>query len=118
MTFIKTACAFVLLLGALASGTADAHRVRFGFHFGFPIFAPWYYAPPPVYYYPPPAYYHPSPAVTVPAAPPVYVERSEAPAAAPAEYYWYYCADTQAYYPYVQQCQSEWQRVSPRPPGM
>jgi hypothetical protein len=114
MTSIKTAaCAFILLLGALASATADAHRVRFGFHFGFPVFPPyWYYAPPPVYYYPPPV-------VAAPAAPPVYVERNHPPSAAPpAEHYWYYCADTQAYYPYVQECRSEWQRVSPRPPGM
>jgi hypothetical protein len=106
------ACAGVMLLSALAAGTADAHRVRFGFHFGFPVFPPyWYYAPPPVYYYP-------APVVTAPAAPAAYVERSPSAAAQPAEYYWYYCADSQTYYPYVQQCATEWQRVSPRPPGM
>ena len=59
-------------------------------------------------------------------SPPVtYVEQSPAPApvapAAPAAAnpagYWYYCAESSAYYPYVQQCPSGWQRVSPTPPG-
>jgi hypothetical protein len=117
MTFGKAICASVFMLGALASAPADAHRgVRFGFHFGFPIFLPYYY-----YYYspPPPVYYHPPPVVHVPApSPPAYVERSVAPAAPPPEAYWYYCADSEAYYPYVRQCATEWQRVSPRPPGM
>jgi hypothetical protein len=31
-----------------------------------------------------------------------------------AEYWWYFCPDSQIYYPYVQQCASEWQRVQPR----
>lgn len=120
MTAIRTAaCACVLMLGALASGTADAHRVRFGFSFGVPIFAPYWYYPAPAYYYHPPAYYYPPAVVAAPAAPPVYVERSQAAAAAPpAEHYWYYCTDSQTYYPYVQSCATEWQRVSPRPPGM
>ena len=58
--------------------------------------APRYVYPAPVYYAPPPA-------------PPVYVEQP------PAQGYWYYCADSQAYYPYVQNCASGWQRVLPRP---
>lgn len=33
------------------------------------------------------------------------------PAPAPAPSYWYYCADANAYYPYVQQCASPWQRI-------
>ena len=31
-------------------------------------------------------------------------------------FWWYYCADSQTYFPYVQQCASEWQRVLPQPP--
>jgi len=107
----RTICASILLAGALASGSAAAHGVRFGFNFGIPLFPPyWYYAPPPVYYYSPPV-------VTAPAAPPVYVERSDTQVAPPAEHYWHYCPDTQGYYPYVKECASPWQRVSPRPPG-
>lgn len=77
---------------------------------------PRYYYPPPVYYYPPPAYY--PPAVYAPAAPPVYVEKDEAPAApAPQQsQWWYYCRGANAYYPYVRECPEGWQRVPPQPP--
>src|SRR5688572_33423831 len=82
MTPVKAISALVLVAGVLASGAADAHRggVRFGFHFGVPLFPPpyWYYAPPPVYYYP-------APVVTAPPAPPVYIEQNQSAAAAPAE---------------------------------
>ena len=103
----KVVSALLLVLAACASGAASAHGVRFGFHFGIPIF-------PPAWYYPPPVYYHPAPVVVAP-SPPVYVERNEQ-AAAPAEHYWYYCPDTRTYYPYVGTCASTWQRVRPTPP--
>ena len=52
---------------------------------------------------------------------PVYVQRQEAaPPPAPANSandWWYYCAESKSYYPYVQQCPAGWQRVSPRPAG-
>ncbi len=28
---------------------------------------------------------------------------------------WYYCAESRAYYPYVQQCAAGWQQVTPQP---
>jgi hypothetical protein len=31
--------------------------------------------------------------------------------------YWYYCPDSQTYYPYVQTCQSPWVQVLPEPGG-
>jgi hypothetical protein len=96
-----------LLAGAMASGAAAAHGVRFGIGIGFPIFPPAWYYPPPVYDYPPPVVMAPAPA---------YIERSDPAAGLPPEHYWYYCADSQAYYPYVKQCASPWQRVSPTPP--
>jgi len=66
-----------LLIGTMTAGTAFAwgrSHVFVGFNFGFPGYwgAP-YYAPYP-YYYPAPMYY---PVAVAPAAPPVYVERSE-----------------------------------------
>ena len=93
------------------------HHFRGGVSLGVVIGAPalWYSSP---YYYRPfygPAYYYPP--VVVREAPPVYVE--QAPAAAPsqgAEAYWYYCPNSQAYYPYVNQCAGPWQRVAPQPP--
>ena len=91
-------------------------HARFGFYFGVPLFGPAYfpyYAPP--YYYPP----HYSPIVV--SSPPVYIEQESmqpvpAPAALP-EGWWYYCAESRAYYPYVKECPGDWQRVSPRPPN-
>ena len=110
-TLNRIVCAsFLLVLGAAFTVPALAHGVRFGFNIGVPLF-------PPAYYYPPPAYYYPAP-VVVPAQPPVYIERRETQVApAPAEQWWHYCPDSQTYYPYVQQCASPWQRVSPQPPG-
>jgi hypothetical protein len=45
---------------------------------------------------PPLAYYYP---------PPVYIEKQ----------YWFYCESAGAYYPYVKECPSGWQRVLPTP---
>ena len=86
-----------------------------GFGFGY-----YGYYPPPYYspYYSP--YY--APVVSVPYTPPTYIEQGSpqaapAPQAVPAsQNYWYYCADSKSYYPYVNQCAGGWQRVSPTPP--
>lgn len=132
-----TLCVIAAVAGTVVASSALArHRghVGIGFHFG----APAYYGP--RWYYPPPYYYY-RPALIVPASPPVYIEQGTAeqpgysgtpptysgappappeaqPAnpAPPSQSYWYYCADTQAYYPYVKQCPGGWQRVSPQPP--
>ena len=50
-------------------------------------YPPAYYAPPPVYYAPPP----------------------------PPASYWYYCAQLNAYYPYVPSCPGPWQPVPATP---
>lgn len=114
----------VVMLALLASESALAHgrgaRVHFGVFIGAPVYwggywGPHYYYPPPYYY---PSVYYPS-VVAVPAAPTVYVEQSgaaSAPAPAQPQGYWHYCAESQAYYPYVQQCLGGWQRVVPQPP--
>ena len=39
------------------------------------------------------------------------------PAAVPAVEYWYYCQPSAAYYPYVQECPTEWQPVVPTAPS-
>ena len=102
-----------VLIGALVSGSALAHggraRVSVGFSFGFP----GYYYPSP-YYYPAyyPAPYYPAPVVVQ--SPPVYTERQEV--APEAQGYWYYCAATRGYYPYVKECPAGWQKVPPAPP--
>ena len=119
-----------LLLAAFISASvvangADAHgrrhRAHVGIWFGVPapVFYPRYY--PRYDYYP--RYYYPAPVVIpAPAAPPVYIEQNPPAAAAPASptqgsgAYWYYCRDSQTYYPYVQQCASPWEQVVPQSP--
>lgn len=100
------------LLGAAASASAFAWHhggVRFGVVIGAPFY-PWYY--PPYYYYPPYA-----PVAAAPAAPPTYIEKGGAQSAPPRISYWYYCAESKTYYPYVKECPGGWQRVAPQPPG-
>lgn len=70
----------------------------------------WYYYPAPIYPYPEyvaDLYYDPS--LGEPPAAPV-----EPAAGAPG--YWYYCAPSGAYYPYVQSCPAPWTPVAPTPP--
>lgn len=108
----------ILVLLAVASAPAFAggwhghSRVIVGFNFGVPVYAPWYYYPPPAYYYPP--------AVYAPPTPTTYVERSDvaeqaAPAQPPAT--WYFCRESNAYYPYVKTCPGGWARVPAQPPN-
>ena len=101
------------LLGLTAASTVLAHpprsRAQIGFYVGVPIAWP-YWNQYPYYYYPS----YRERIVVVPAEPTVYVQR---PDAAPAHQpgYWYYCAEAEAYYPYVKECASGWQRVAPQP---
>jgi hypothetical protein len=116
ISFLLTA----LLLGLTLSSAALADRghfrghghfhhghARLGIFIGGPLFWPY---PGPYYYYPP--------VVAVPSAPPVYIERGdEEDVPAQGQAYWYYCADSATYYPYVKKCPSGWQRVPARPPS-
>lgn len=124
----RTVLAFtaVLMCGVLATESAFARgpRGRVGIYLGLPLLGfgyHSYYSSP--YYYPPyysyPSYY-PTPMVTQ--QQPVYVEQNPQPAPeaqSPAQSspagYWYYCADSRAYYPYVKDCRTGWQRVAPQP---
>ena len=107
-----------LLAGLLAAASGPAlaggghghvhSRVVLGFNFGYPVYAPWY---PPAYYY-----YPPAPVYVSPPAPTQYVERGDvAPEQAPPPATWYFCRDSNAYYPYVKQCPGGWQRVPAQP---
>ena len=75
------------------------------------LLSPWYYSPSYVVSYP-------TVIEVSPPAPTVYIEQSQAamPAvASDAGNWWYFCNDTRAYYPYVKECASPWQRVAPSP---
>ena len=121
MRIVKTSIFTVvaLMLGVAMVADADAHgrhRHRSSVHFGISVGAPAFWYAPPYYYRP---YYYPyyPPAVVVPSEPTMYIERNAPPApAAPASSYWYYCPDSQTYYPYVKECAGPWQRVVPQPP--
>ncbi len=123
MRILKPLVAIAAVLAAVAwtaPAMAYGHFAhgRVGVFIG-PGFGPWYY-PWPYYYgyygpYGPNPYYYGTPAYA-PAGPTQYVEQG--PASAPQQAAWYYCADPQGYYPYVQQCRASWQRVSPTPPGV
>jgi hypothetical protein len=108
-----------LVLAGLLAGNAWADRgyghhyphssVRLGIYLG----DPWIYSP---YYplYPQRVIVTPAPIVVTPPAPPVYVEQQAAvPTLEPG--YWYYCNESKAYYPHVQQCSGNWVKVAPQP---
>jgi hypothetical protein len=120
MKTLNLALLSLALVGGVAVATdADAHggrhhsRARVGVFIGAPVFP--FYAP----YYSPyyPRYYYPPAVVT---SPPVYIEQGSAAPAPPAptaqgpSASWYYCPDSQTYYPYVQSCASPWQQVVPQ----
>jgi hypothetical protein len=128
---LTTASSFAALTLAPASAEAGRYhwRPRVGVYIGAPLL-PYYYHPRPYYpsyYYP---YYHPpvvvreQPVTYIEQTPPVVVAPAPAaPGAPPAgptaqtqQQYWYYCQDTQTYYPHAQTCASPWQRVIPHPP--
>lgn len=133
---LKLVPVFLLLVfGAVASPSAMAQRhghssgyghsygygwgggPRFGVSIGFPLFWPGYYPGYYPYAYPGPAYAYPGPAVVPPAG---YIEQSTpqtAPAPAQPQGDWYYCATSNAYYPYVRECPGGWQRVPSIPPN-
>ena len=67
-------------------------------------------------YYGSPYYAYPPAVVTVPTAPPVYIQQTPPAAQQNPSGFWYYCNNPQGYYPYVKQCPGGWQQVAPTPP--
>ncbi|MFM9885310.1 MAG: hypothetical protein ACKVQT_19980 [Burkholderiales bacterium] len=58
------------------------------------------------------AYYGPGPYYY----PPAYVEQGTVPIDQAPASWWYYCQESNTYYPYVRECSGAWQRVAPTPP--
>lgn len=111
-------------------GHGGYSHARVGVYIGAPLlFAPWYY-PSPYYYSPPvvvrervvvrePLVYYDERGNPVPSTPQQVAQapaQPQPPAQASSAPTWYFCADTQTYYPYAQTCASPWQRVIPQPP--
>ena len=128
MKFIKAVVMAGALAAAAAPGIADAHGGYrwggwgLGLGLGLALSAPvWagYYAPrhyAPAYYAPPYAYGYPYAAPSYYSQQPTYLQQSAAPVQQQANL-WYYCASSNGYYPYVRDCATGWQAISPRPPG-
>jgi hypothetical protein len=134
-----------LVTALLATASIPAHaggghrghsHARVGVYIGAPVvIGGWWGAPRPYYYpaYYPSYYYSPAPVVVVREplvfyddrgnpVPPTQVQAqapaqsSQPPQSASSAPTWFFCADSQIYYPYVQTCASPWQRVIPHPP--
>jgi hypothetical protein len=121
------------LAAAMATASLDAdaggrrhhhHRGHIGVYIGAPLLlAPFWVSPRPYYHAPvvvrervivrePLVFYDEHGNPVPPDRPP---PQAAVPpgAAAPT---WFFCRDSQAYYPYAQDCASPWQRVVPHPP--
>ena len=83
---------------------------RPGFH-GHPVFRSRIIIAPGFGWYPGYPYYYADPPMVVQEAPPVYVQPGP-DAQQPA--YWYYCQNSQSYYPYVKECPGGWLTVVPQ----
>lgn len=130
-TLISTVAA-VLLTASLQAEAGGRHHhghrhshARIGVFIGAPlVFAPWWVESRPYYYHPAPPVvirervvvreplvFYDERGNPVPPAQPQVRPQPDNPAPV-----WHYCPDSQAYYPYVQSCQSPWQRVLPQAP--
>ncbi|MDW8469172.1 MAG: hypothetical protein RML56_09615 [Burkholderiales bacterium] len=94
---------------ALAHGRHHGH-VRIRVVIGTPVVVYRWIPPPPPRY----VVLHPPPRGWVATAP-VYVARDADRAAAGDSWWYYYCPQARAYYPYVRHCPGGWQRVPPQP---
>jgi hypothetical protein len=117
IALVALCAAFAWSVPAMAYGHFHGGRVGVVIGAGWgPWYYPYYYGPYAPYAYSPYGYapYGYGPAVA-PAT--TYIEQGGGQAApqAQASNFWYYCAEPQGYYPYVQQCRNGWQRVSPTP---
>jgi hypothetical protein len=120
MKTIKGILLATVLLVSLVGNNAWAQHAHFhryhshvGVYIGAPLVWPLW---PSTYYYP---YYPYQPVIVEPAAPTVYVERSDVQTTSPqiqnTSNYWYYCHNPDGYYPYIKECPNGWQKVIPQP---
>jgi len=140
--YLKVAAVLVLLVFGAASGSVMARGghgggghgggghfsgghvgggfrgggVGVGIALGVPLYGLGYYSDPyysyPAYAYPGTDYAYPGPAMA-PSAP--YVQQGYPQAAPVPQQDWYYCPNSNAYYPYVRECPGGWQRVPAQP---
>jgi hypothetical protein len=107
-------CVLSAAAGAALSGSAmaqerDGKLAGLGINIGVPLYAAYSPSYPAPYY--PPLVVAQAPSSTIP---------QDATLANPSSELgeWYYCADDDAYYPFVLQCPGGWQRVPAGPPSI
>ena len=88
-------------------------HTSFGFVFGGPLWSYPAYSPYYSYYPYGPYYPYPSQTIVIQSSPTRYIEKNEN---SDTRQYWYYCPNPKGYYPYVQKCNVNWQKVIPFPP--
>lgn len=115
IVFLFVVIAVILVAGVLP---VDAHgRGHGGVGFRGSIWIGpgwgWGWGPPYPYYYP----YYAQPPIIIERQAPVYEYEQKAPPVQEQQYYWYFCPEADAYYPYVKQCPGGWKKVVPTPPG-
>ncbi|HTF99598.1 MAG TPA: hypothetical protein VK654_03310 [Nitrospirota bacterium] len=99
---------FIVVLAVFAAAApvlAHGGHIRGGIWIGPGWWGPWWYPYP----------YYSQPPVVIQQQPPVYEEQEFQ--AQPQQYYWYFCSDSKAYYPYVKECPGGWLKVIPSPPS-
>ena len=106
---------FVAVMVLLLVGVLPAYAHGGGFRGGIWIGPawPWWGWGEPYYPYPYP-YYYSEPPVVIQQENPLYEQQM--PQAEEQQYYWYFCQESKAYYPYVKQCPGGWLKVVPTPP--
>ena len=117
LSMIGVAQAHAQYYGGGYRGYYGGPRITFGVGVGVgPVYGYGPYYPYSGWGYPVYPAYPPTVIVTRP-APTVYVERAPdvVEQTAPPAGYWYWCADSQGWYPTVPECRSGWQAVPPRP---
>ncbi|RJF98243.1 hypothetical protein [Noviherbaspirillum saxi] len=120
MKVLKPRFLIVLLVGLLFTELAWAHgrhayghwhghhRASVDIVLGVPVTGAWQYRYPGIYTYPP--------VITVPSVPQAYMEKNAREQQASS--WWYYCRSAEAYYPYVRECPTGWELVTPQPPDL
>lgn len=103
--------------GGHHGGHHGGSRFDFDFVVGGPFWGwPWYYGYPGYYPYYYPGYYPYYYAPAEQSVPQEYIERPRSRHSSRSSGFWYYCQQSNAYYPYVRECPGGWEKVPSKPP--